>query len=99
MTLTEIVQALGSGTGITAFSFFILWLTGLIHTKAAMDDKNRQLEKKDEDIAEYKEALRLERQRGDSVVLTGQIVRDVMQSLHRELELCGGSRGSNQVNR
>jgi hypothetical protein len=99
MTLTEIVQALGSGTGITAFSFFILWLTGLIHTKAAMDDKNKQLEKKDEEIVEYKEALRLERQRGDSVVLTGQIVRDVLQTLHKEIQLCGGSGEGQRVNR
>jgi predicted nucleic acid-binding protein len=55
-----------------------------------MDDKNKQLSDKDIQIAELKEALRLERARGDSVVLTGQIVRDVMQSLHRELLLCSG---------
>ena len=59
--------------------FFVLWLTGLIHTKAAMDEKK-------EEIGELKRALELERKRGDAGVLTGQIVRDVMTSLHRELQ-------------
>jgi hypothetical protein len=60
-------------------------MCGLIHTKAAMDEKK-------EEIAELKEALRLERARGDAGVLTGQIVRDVMTTLHREIQLCGDSK-------
>jgi hypothetical protein len=77
--MPQLLTLLGGGTGITAISFFVMWITGLIHTKAAMEEKK-------EEIAELKEALRLERARGDAGVLTGQIVRDVMTSLHREIE-------------
>jgi hypothetical protein len=90
MTVGEILKLLGGSGVSTAIVFTALWLAGIIHTKGAMDDKNKQLSDKDIQIAELKEALRLERARGDSVVLTGQIVRDVMQSLHRELLLCSG---------
>lgn len=76
--MTQLLQLLGGGTGFTAISFFVLWITGTIHTKAEMADKDAQ-------IAELKEALKLERARGDSVVQTGQIVRDVMTSLRKEL--------------
>jgi hypothetical protein len=79
MTLGDILSYIGGGTGGTAIVFFVLWLAGLIHTKAAMDEKK-------EEIGELKRALELERKRGDAGVLTGQIVRDVMTSLHRELE-------------
>jgi hypothetical protein len=79
MTLGDILSYIGGGTGGTAVVFFVLWLTGMIHTKAAMDEKK-------EEIGELKRALELERKRGDAGVLTGQIVRDVMTSLHRELE-------------
>ena len=78
MTVTAILQLLGGSTGITAISFFVMWLTGLIHTKAELDDKQAQID-------ELKETIKLERTRGDSVVLTGQIVRDVMTSLHKEI--------------
>lgn len=86
MDVSSILQLLGGSTGITAISFFVMWITGLIHTKAAMEEKK-------EEIAELKEALRLERARGDAGVLTGQIVRDVLTTLHREIQLCGGSGG------
>jgi dihydroxyacetone kinase-like predicted kinase len=78
MTIVEVLKLLGGSTGVSAIMFFTLWLTGQIHTKAAMEEKK-------EEISELKEALRLERARGDAGVLTGQIVRDVMHSLHREL--------------
>jgi hypothetical protein len=77
--MTAILQVVGGGTGLTAISFFIMWITGLIHTKAAMEEKK-------EEIAELKAAIKLERARGDAGVLAGQIVRDVMISIRRELD-------------
>jgi hypothetical protein len=85
MQIGDFLSLIGGSTGGSAIVFFILWMCGLIHTKAAMDEKK-------EEIAELKETIRLERVRGDSAVLTGQIVRDVMTTLHREIEhLCGAS--------
>jgi hypothetical protein len=79
MSPSDVLSLVGGSTGGTAIAFFVLWICGLIHTKAAMDEKK-------EEIAELKEALRLERARGDAGVLTGQIVRDVMTTLHREIQ-------------
>lgn len=79
MSASDVISLIGGGTGGTAIVLFTLWLTGLIHTKAAMDEKNAT-------IQELKEQNRLERQRADSAVITGQVVRDVMISLHKELE-------------
>lgn len=95
MTLDEILKLLGGSGATTAIVFTALWLAGIIHTKGSMDDKNKTIAEKNEEIAELKEALRLERVRGDASVLTGQIVREVMTSLHKEIErLCGGISGA-----
>jgi len=85
MSPSDFLSLIGGSTGGSAIVFFILWICGLIYTKQAMDEKK-------EEIAELKEALRLERARGDAGVLTGQIVRDVMTTLHREIQLCGASK-------
>jgi hypothetical protein len=79
MTASELVQLVGGSTGLTAISFFGMWLTGLIHTRAELEDKNKQIE-------EYKQALALERARSDTLVATGQIVREVMSGLREELK-------------
>lgn len=78
MTAGDFVQLIGGSTGGTAIAFFALWLTGLIHTKAELDDKDKQIE-------EYKQALAAERVRSDTLVATGQIVREVMTGLREEL--------------
>jgi hypothetical protein len=51
----------------------------MIHTKAELQDKDKQ-------IAEYKEALKEERARNDSLQATGMIVRDVLTGLREELK-------------
>lgn len=79
MTLSEVASLVGGGTGGTAILFFCLWMTGLIHTKGEMEDKDKQ-------IAEYKEALKEERARNDSLQTTGMIVRDVLTGLREELK-------------
>lgn len=79
MSAGDFIQLLGGSAGGTAIVFCGLWLSGLIHTKAAMDDK-------DEQIAELKQALQLERTRSDTLVATGQIVREVMSGLREELK-------------
>jgi hypothetical protein len=68
----------GSGAGSLVI-FTALWLAGFIHTKAEIEDKDKQ-------IAEYKQALALERTRSDTLVATGQIVREVMTGLREELK-------------
>jgi hypothetical protein len=78
VTVGDFVQLAGGSTGGTAIIFFVLWLSGLIHTKAELDEK-------DKTIAEYKHALEIERARSDSLQATGVIVREVMSGLREEL--------------
>jgi hypothetical protein len=85
--VSAIVQVIGGTTGLTAISFFVMWLTGLIHTKAELDDKTKQID-------EYKQALKEERARNDNLQATGMIVRDVLTGLREELKkLCTGHGG------
>jgi hypothetical protein len=78
MAAGAIAQLVGGSAGGTAIAFFGMWMTGLIHTKAEIDEKN-------ETIKEYKHALELERARSDSLQATGAIVREVMTGLREEL--------------
>ena len=77
-TTGELISLFGGAGGGTAVVFCILWLTGQIHTKSAMDDKNKQIEK-------LERALEVERLRGDIQVQTAHVVREVMQGLRKEI--------------
>jgi len=67
-----------SSAGVAGI-FCILFISGLIVSKATHDEVKAQRD-------EYKRALDLERARSEASVVTGQIVRDVMTSLRKELE-------------
>lgn len=88
--VSDVIAVLGGSGGLTAATFCGLWLTGQIHTRAEIDARDAELERvrgeKDAEIRELKHALGLERQRSDAGVLTGQLVRDVLGGLRREIE-------------
>lgn len=87
LTVSDVAQLVGGTTGGTAIVFFLLWLTGLIHTKAEMSYK-------DEQIKELKQALASERARSDNLLQTGSLVREVVTGLREELtRLCGSPGG------
>jgi hypothetical protein len=79
VSASAIAQLVGGSTGGTAIAFFGMWLTGLIHTKAELEDKTKQID-------EYKQALKEERARNDNLQATGMIVRDVLTGLREELK-------------
>ena len=79
MSAGELLALFGGTGGGTALVFCALFITGLIHTKGTVDEKN-------EEIRELKHALELERQRSDAAVLAGLVVKDVMQGLRREID-------------
>jgi hypothetical protein len=79
MSAGEILSLFGGAGGGTAVIFCALFITGQIVSRSAHEDMKAQRD-------EYKRALELERARADAGVVTGQIVRDVMTSLRKELE-------------
>jgi hypothetical protein len=75
----EILSLFGGAGGGTALVFCVLLITGWVVPKPSVDEIRQQRD-------EYKRALDLERARSEASVVTGQIVRDVMISLRKELE-------------
>ena len=73
-TLISVLSSAG-----VAGVFCLLFIAGKIYPKSAYDEIVKQRD-------EYKRALELERARSEASVVTGQIVRDVMTSLRKELE-------------
>jgi hypothetical protein len=70
----------GSGGALIVLALGLwLSLTGMIVPKATHDEMREQRD-------EYKRIAELERARGDAGVAAGQIVKDVMVSLHKELK-------------
>ena len=89
MTPGDLLQLFGgAGAGVVGVCVVVvvLFITGQISTKGQMDAKDRQLADMTEQRDEWKETAKLERARGEAGVVTGQIVRDVMTSLRKELE-------------
>jgi hypothetical protein len=70
---------IGGAGGGTAIVFCVLFITGSIYSKSSYQEM-----KADRD--DWKRIAELERARGDAGVVTGQIVRDVMLGLRKELE-------------
>ena len=79
MSAGDILSLFGGAGGGTAVVFCALFLTGMIVPKATHDEMREQRD-------EYKRALELEKARAEAGVVTGQIVRDVMTSLRKELD-------------
>lgn len=79
MSAGEILSLFGGAGGGTGLVFCVLFMTGWIVPKPTHDDVRGQRD-------EYKKALELERARSEAAVAAGQVVRDVMISLRKELE-------------
>jgi hypothetical protein len=79
MSPGELLTLFGGAGGGTAAVFCVLFITNLIYSRGAYDEM-----KADRD--DWKRIAELERARADAGVVTGQIVRDVMLGLRKELE-------------
>ena len=78
MTAGELLSLFGGAGGGTGLVFCILFMTGWIIPKGTHEDVKAQRD-------EYKRAVELERARSDAAVAAGQVVKDVMTSLRKEL--------------
>lgn len=81
----------GAGAGVVGVCILvmILFITGQISTKRALEDRDRQLADMTAQRDEWKKTYELERARSDASEATGRIVKDVMLSLRqvgKELE-------------
>lgn len=88
MTAGDLFQLFGgAGAGVVGVSlvFCVLFVTGQITTKKQLEQADQWLEAMKEERDEWKKAYELERARGEANVVTGQIVRDVMTGLRKEL--------------
>jgi hypothetical protein len=91
MSAGDLLSLFGGASGGTALVFCALFITGLIFPKGSIEDRDKTIAEKNEEIKELKHALDLERQRSDIMVQVGHVVRDVMTNIPpRELNLCGG---------
>lgn len=69
----------GSGGALVVMAIgFYLFLSGLIVPKSTLDEMREQRD-------EWRRTAELERARGDAGVAAGQVVKDVMTSLRKEL--------------
>lgn len=78
MSAGELLSLFGGTAGGTALVFCVLFMTGWIIPKPAHDDMRAQRD-------EWKRTAELERARSDAAVAAGQVVKDVMISLRKEL--------------
>lgn len=70
----------GSGGALVVMAIgFYLFLAGLIVPKGTHDEMREQRD-------EWRRTAELERARGDASIAAGQVVKDVMTSLRKELE-------------
>lgn len=79
MSAGDILSLFGGASGGTAVVFCVLFITGLIYSKSAYDEMRA-------DRDDWKRIAELERARAEAGVVAGQVVRDVMISLRKELE-------------
>lgn len=77
----------GAGAGVVGVClvFCVLFITGQVSTKKQLEDREAETGRMRAERDEWKHIAELERTRADSAVVTGQIVRDVMTSLRKEL--------------
>lgn len=79
------LAALITGSGVAGV-FCALFITGLIFPKSAIEAKDKQLEQKDTEIAEWKHVAQVERTRADSLQVTAELAKDVFGRLRKELD-------------
>lgn len=79
MSAGDLLTLFGGAGGGTAVVFCALFISGMIVSRKTYEDMREQRD-------EYKRLAELERARAEAGVVTGQIVRDVMLGLRKELE-------------
>lgn len=79
MSAGDILSLFGGASGGTAVVFCVLFITGLIVPKGTYDEMRA-------DRDDWKRIAELERARAEAGVVAGQLVKDVMVSLRKELE-------------
>jgi hypothetical protein len=80
MSVGDVVSLLGQGiSGVVAIAMLALFITGQIVPKSRVDEIK-------EDRDDYRRALEAERQISNMHLQTSLVVKDVMQSLRKELE-------------
>ena len=89
MTAGDLFQLFGrAGAGVVGVRLVIcaLFITGKLATEKQLEQSNAETERMRAERDEWKHIAELERTRADASVVTGQIVRDVMTSLRKELD-------------
>ena len=89
MGAAELFQLFGgAGAGVVGVCvvLMVLFITGKITTQSQLDAAKTQLTEMKTERDEWKKTAEIERARSEAGVVTGQIVRDVMVSLRKELE-------------
>lgn len=79
MSAGDLLSLFGGASGGTAIVFCILFITGMIVPKGTYDDMREQRD-------EWKRTAELNAARAEAGVTAGQVVKDVMISLRKELE-------------
>lgn len=79
MSAGDLLTLLGGSAGGTAIAFCILFITGIIVPKPVLDDMREQRD-------EWKRTAELNAARAEAGIAAGQVVKDVMISLRKELE-------------
>lgn len=79
MSAGDLLSLFGGASGGTAIVFCILFITNQIYSKGAYDDLREQRD-------EWKRAAELNAARAEAGVIAGQVVKDAMQGLRKELE-------------
>lgn len=78
MSGADLLTLLGGSAGGTGIAFCILFITGMIVPKGTYDEMREQRD-------EWKKTAELNAARADAGVVTGQIVKDVMTGIRKEL--------------
>lgn len=79
MSAGDLLSLFGGASGGTAIVFCVLFITGLIVPKSTHDEMREERD-------EWKKTAELERARAEAGVVAGQIVKDVMIQLRKELQ-------------
>ena len=78
MSAGDLLSLFGGASGGTAIVFCILFITNQIYSKGAYDDLREQRD-------EWKRAAELNAARAEAGVIAGQVVKDAMQGIRKEL--------------
>lgn len=79
MSAGDLLTLFGGSAGGTALVFCVLFITGMIVPKGAHDEMREQRD-------EWKRTAELNAARAEASVAAGQVVKEVMVSLRKELD-------------